>query len=122
LNGKPSYLYEDYYPPTQPYEMENVIRDLHEFAATYLVLGGRLVYWLPTIKDEYEPKDIPQHPCLELIANSEQSFGVWSRRLITLEKIREPDHDCTSLVSDHTPAHAKFRQRYFQPNMKTSSS
>jgi tRNA (guanine10-N2)-methyltransferase len=43
---------EDYYPPTCPYEMDDVVRDLHEFAAQNLVLGGRLVYWLPTITDE----------------------------------------------------------------------
>ncbi|KAI9597134.1 hypothetical protein BDF19DRAFT_470971 [Syncephalis fuscata] len=118
IDGQPAHFQEDHYPPTRPYEMDDVVKDLHEFAARYLVLGGRLVYWLPTITDEYEPKDIPQHPCLTLVANSEQSFGVWSRRLITLEKTEH--HQLTSNTADssedHTPAHAKFRKRYFQPN------
>jgi hypothetical protein len=43
---------KDYYPPTKPYEMSEVLSDLLEFAARFLVLGGRLVYWLPTVVDE----------------------------------------------------------------------
>ncbi|KAI8056218.1 hypothetical protein BDF22DRAFT_674429 [Syncephalis plumigaleata] len=120
VDGKPAHLQENYYPPTRPYEMDDVIRDLHEFAAQNLVLGGRLVYWLPTITDEYEPKDIPEHPCLTVIANSEQSFGLWSRRLITLEKTRSynfvEEEDTDNPSNEHVPAHSKFRTRYFQPN------
>lgn len=43
---------DDYYPPTKPYEMSEVLMDLLEFSARQLRLGGRLVYWLPTIVDE----------------------------------------------------------------------
>lgn len=32
--------------------MSEVLSDLLEFAARFLVLGGRLVYWLPTVVDE----------------------------------------------------------------------
>ncbi|RKP07173.1 hypothetical protein THASP1DRAFT_17456 [Thamnocephalis sphaerospora] len=118
VDGEPAHLREDYYPPTRPYEMADVVEDLHAFAAQHLVLGGRLVYWLPTIVDEYEAKDIPEHPCLRLVANSEQAFGVWSRRLITLEKVRELESETPAPPESraHTPAHAKFRTRYFQPN------
>lgn len=35
------------YPLTKPWEMSEVIENLLEFAAQYLVKGGRLVYWLP---------------------------------------------------------------------------
>ncbi|OMJ10847.1 tRNA (guanine(10)-N2)-methyltransferase [Smittium culicis] len=85
----PNHLRQDYYPPTCEYEMSNVIVDLLTLAAKVLVVGGRLVFWLPTVTDEYKDSDIPAHPSLTLIANSEQNFGSWSRRLITMEKIAE---------------------------------
>jgi hypothetical protein len=64
-----------------------MMQDLLSFAARLLVLGGRLVYWLPTTLD-YSDQDLPKHPCLRLRANSEQvlSFKL-SRRLITMEKV-----------------------------------
>ena len=40
--------------------------------AFWQVVGGRLVYWLPVIKEEYTDAQVPQHPCLALIANGEQ--------------------------------------------------
>ncbi|KAJ1967637.1 hypothetical protein IWQ62_001731 [Dispira parvispora] len=100
VDGQVNHLRTDYYPPTVPYEMSEVITDLLEFAARFLVLHGRLVYWLPTVVDEYTPQDIPEHPCLRLLANSEQPFGSWSRRLVTMEKIREWDESCIR-VSPH---------------------
>ncbi|RCH79166.1 hypothetical protein CU098_001341, partial [Rhizopus stolonifer] len=80
---------EDYYPPTKPYEMSEVLDDLLRFSAQHLVLGGRLVYWLPTVVDEYSITDLPEHPCMTLVSNSEQNFGQWSRRLITMKKIKK---------------------------------
>ncbi|KAJ2807600.1 hypothetical protein H4R20_001229 [Coemansia guatemalensis] len=117
VDGEESHRRADYYPPTIPYEMSDVISDLLEFAAEKLVVGGRLVYWLPTVADEYEPEDVPAHPALRLVANSEQPFGSWSRRLITMEKIAilsDTDHllsEQGSLARD--PAHKNFRDRYF---------
>ena len=40
-------------PNLVEYEMEHVIQDLVTFAARFLRPGGRLVYWLPTVPDEY---------------------------------------------------------------------
>ncbi|CAG8530924.1 1121_t:CDS:10 [Ambispora gerdemannii] len=88
-NELPAHERGNYYPPTKPYEMSEVLVDLLEFAARFLVVGGRLVYWLPTVVEEYTNEDIPKHPSMRLISNSEQTFGVWSRRLITMEKYRE---------------------------------
>jgi len=87
--GVPMHERHDYYPPTKPYEMSEVLMDLLEFSAYHLKLGGRLVYWLPTIVDEYSNDDVPQHPCMKLVSNSEQNFGAWSRRLITMQKVAE---------------------------------
>jgi len=99
------------YPLTVPYEMEQVLIDLIEFASKYLVIGGRLVYWLPTNSEEYNKNDIPQHPSLKLIANSEQSFGKWSRRLITMEKVKK--YEDIRLTGEGNTGHYQFRHFYF---------
>ncbi|KAJ2641362.1 hypothetical protein GGF44_002158, partial [Coemansia sp. RSA 1694] len=85
-DGVENFRRSDYLPPTIPYEMSDVIADLLAFAAEKLVVGGRLVYWLPTVAGEYDPGDLPVHPVLRVVANSEQPFGGWSRRLVTMEK------------------------------------
>jgi tRNA (guanine10-N2)-methyltransferase len=43
--------------------------------------GGRLVFFLPTINDEYQDVDIPCANGMQLIANSLQDFGKWGRRV-----------------------------------------
>ncbi|KAJ3109850.1 hypothetical protein HDU97_000080 [Phlyctochytrium planicorne] len=108
-NGEPKL------PQTVPYELHEVIIDLVSFAADILVPGGRVVYWLPTLPDEYHPSDIPSHPRLRLVANSEQFFGKWARRLITMEKIEasEPDLEWDKPEGDE-PAHSRFRNKYFR--------
>ncbi|KAJ3327357.1 hypothetical protein HDU76_011950 [Blyttiomyces sp. JEL0837] len=129
-------------PQTVPYELDEVLLDLLDFAAKFLVPGGRLVYWLPTVPDIYTEEDVPRHRRMRLVANSEQFFGKWARRLITMEKLRsdEPDIDLSGWVysnkasaaaalasaaqaeiasadsstpSSPAPAHAKFREVYF---------
>ncbi|KAJ1562578.1 hypothetical protein HK096_007529, partial [Nowakowskiella sp. JEL0078] len=117
-NGEPRY------PQTIPYEMHQVLLDLLNFSAVYLIPGGRLVYWLPTVTDEYTPDDVPIHPHLKLIANSNQCFGRWSRRLITMQKLNPGEKnldfifpvDSTNASSiTPVPAHARFRDVYFTP-------
>ncbi|KAJ3229185.1 hypothetical protein HDU78_009186 [Chytriomyces hyalinus] len=129
-------------PQTIPYELDDVLTDLLSFAAKYLTPGGRLVYWLPTVTETYDPKDVPRHKRMRMIDNCEQDFGKWARRLIVMEKLQqhEPDLDLDALlveiekgiqgvnaldeqdmrVSDDglvtlidNPAHAKFRNHYF---------
>src|SRR5690606_17168053 len=65
--GVYAHLLPDYIPPTKPYEMSEVVADLLMFAVEYLTVGGRLVYWLPTVTEEYKIEDLPTHPCMELI-------------------------------------------------------
>jgi tRNA (guanine10-N2)-methyltransferase len=72
---------------TQKYETEDVMLDLLNMAASMLVVGGRLVYLLPCLVSFNSDDELPIHPCLKLIANSEQPLSqYWSRRLITMEK------------------------------------
>jgi len=113
----------DYIPPTKPYEMSQVVADLLMFAVKNLVRGGRLVYWLPTVTEDYSIDDLPTHPCMELISNCEQAFGQWSRRLITMEKVKDWDGEAalgppTGDMNKSTTApirqgHFGFRDRYF---------
>ncbi|KAJ2579653.1 hypothetical protein GGH95_002991 [Coemansia sp. RSA 1836] len=112
-DGVENFRRSDYLPPTIPYEMSDVIADLLAFAAEKLVVGGRLVYWLPTVAGEYDPGDLPVHPVLRVVANSEQPFGGWSRRLVTMEKFDVLAEHQTLEVPEHMPAHRNFRDRYF---------
>ena len=51
----------------------DALQNLLNFAAGSLVMGGRLVYWLPTTMD-YLPEDCPTHPALEMVANCEKTL------------------------------------------------
>ncbi|XP_042323060.1 tRNA (guanine(10)-N2)-methyltransferase homolog isoform X2 [Sceloporus undulatus] len=101
------------------YHLSDILFDLLKFAAEYLVIGGRLVYWLPVYKPEYTEEIIPRHPCLKLISNCEQTLSSHtSRYLITMEKVKEfedEDHDFHILESQYLPykSHNSFRDKYF---------
>jgi tRNA (guanine10-N2)-methyltransferase len=47
-----------HYPEQKAYKLSDMFVDLLGFAARFLVLGGRLVYWIPVIKSEYVVYDI----------------------------------------------------------------
>ncbi|KAF9363199.1 hypothetical protein BGX34_004663 [Mortierella sp. NVP85] len=125
--GVYAHLLPDYIPPTKPYEMSQVVADLLMFAVKNLVRGGRLVYWLPTVTEDYSIDDLPTHPCMELISNCEQAFGQWSRRLITMEKVKDWDGEAAlgpptgdmnkSTTAPKQQGHFGFRDRYFAFNI-----
>ena len=80
-----------HYSQTVPYDVPEVLTDLINFAARSIVLGGFLVYWLPTTT-AYKESDLPKHPCFEIIGNSNQPMQMrWSRRMITMKKTLEFD-------------------------------
>eukprot|EP01130_Rhizamoeba_saxonica_P002063 TRINITY_DN11871_c0_g1_i1.p1 TRINITY_DN11871_c0_g1~~TRINITY_DN11871_c0_g1_i1.p1 ORF type:complete len:445 (-),score=103.67 TRINITY_DN11871_c0_g1_i1:119-1453(-) len=80
---------------TVPYFIQDVLTDLFDFSARMLVLGGRLVYWLPTTPG-FSDDLLPSHPCFRLVSSSEQPLSRrWGRRLVTMEKFvsyTEEDH------------------------------
>ena len=54
--------------------------------------GGRLVFFLPSSPETYSEAELPEHPALLLVANSEQVLtGRYSRRLLTMIKVAAYD-------------------------------
>ncbi|KAI0339786.1 tRNA guanosine-2'-O-methyltransferase [Trametopsis cervina] len=115
-----------YVPPMKPYELSALASDLVLYARYSLKPGGRLVFFLPTVNEEYEEIDVEAMMCegMEVIANSLQDFGSWGRRLITVRKstsgeYMSPPFDSASKEptaegsSSHIPAHKDFREKYF---------
>lgn len=77
---------QPYIPPTRPYELSALAADLVILARYLLKPGGRLVFFLPTVTDEYQEIDLDGMLCegMELVANSLQDFGAWGRRVSAL--------------------------------------
>ncbi|PVD32521.1 hypothetical protein C0Q70_07961 [Pomacea canaliculata] len=116
----PESCLKNHHPQRIRYHLSDIFRDLLDFAARYLRLNGRLVYWLPVFRPEYLDGNIPQHPCLKIIANCEQPLNTTiSRRLITMEKIMECEEHLAQSAATVDVDHYEdmsFRQRYFRPN------
>ncbi|GLB37684.1 putative RNA methylase family UPF0020 [Lyophyllum shimeji] len=113
---------QPYIPPTKPYELSHLAADLVSLARYLLKPGGRLVFFLPTVTDEYEEIDICSMLCegMEVIANSLQDFGSWGRRLVTVRRSTDREYPPPSFQQEtqqevtHIPAHKDFREKYFQ--------
>ncbi|XP_016950739.1 tRNA (guanine(10)-N2)-methyltransferase homolog [Drosophila biarmipes] len=111
-----------HYPSTSHYSLQCLYGDLLEFAAKHLRLGGRLVCWLPFHREDYNPKILPNHEYLQLVANSEQPLtGNTARRLLTYEKCSEYSSPGRSLVSatQITTLAQGFRDRYFNNDLES---
>mmetsp|Transcript_9637 Transcript_9637/g.10989 ORF Transcript_9637/g.10989 Transcript_9637/m.10989 type:complete len:540 (-) Transcript_9637:427-2046(-) len=74
---------------TKPYSVADVMADLLDMAARTLVMGGRLVYVIPSFSINFSIEDdLPQHTCLELIHCCYQSFtSELGRRIVTMKKV-----------------------------------
>jgi tRNA (guanine10-N2)-methyltransferase len=73
-----------YIPPFRPYELTHLTLDLIKLARYLLVPKGRLVFFLPTVTEEYDAIDIPVVEGMRELKwgeGSVQSFGKWSRRV-----------------------------------------
>ncbi|XP_077251479.1 tRNA modification 11 protein [Tasmannia lanceolata] len=78
----------DHIPSTAPYSLAECIHDLLNLAAKMLVMGGRLVFFYPVLREDgYGDTHFPEHPCFTLIANCEQILSFrYSRYLLTMVK------------------------------------
>lgn len=81
-------LAEPHRPQSAHYEINELLADLLNLAADALVMRGRLVMLLPA-HGALDQAALPHHPCLRLLACSEQMLteGL-SRHLLTFEKTR----------------------------------
>eukprot|EP00127_Corallochytrium_limacisporum_P006636 Clim_evm15s232 gene=Clim_evmTU15s232 len=84
---------EDHIPMTVPYHWRDILEDLLRLAVRHLVVGGRLVYFLPYDVENFNPAhDIPGHVSLRLLHTSVQKLaGQFARMLVTMEKLDEAE-------------------------------
>jgi tRNA (guanine10-N2)-methyltransferase len=64
--------------------MTDLVYDLVLFARWMLVPGGRLVFFLPTVTEDWDDLDVPIVQGMKEIkfcSGSSQDFGRWSRRV-----------------------------------------
>lgn len=74
-------------PSTAPYCLAECVHDLLDLAARMLVMGGRLVYFYPVLREDEMQDCFPEHPCFKLVASSEQILSSrYSRVLLTMVK------------------------------------
>nr|CAD7402444.1 unnamed protein product [Timema poppensis] len=100
-------------PSKVEYGLPNIYMDLLSFAARHLRVGGRLVSWVPIVREDYDEEKLPSHPCLKLVANSEQILSTYtSRRLITLEKLQEPEEQQCPITTETSTE--QFRAKFFK--------
>jgi len=80
----------DHIAQTKPYPVSDVMADLLNVAARTLVIGGRLVYVIPSMTDFDESSDLPRHECLKLVHVCYQPLSTeLGRRIVAMEKISE---------------------------------
>lgn len=79
----------DHIPSTAPYCLVECVHDLLDLAAKMLVMGGRLVYFYPVLRDEESPDPtFPEHPCFKMLSTCGQILSFrYSRVLVTMVKV-----------------------------------
>ncbi|KAK0591191.1 hypothetical protein LWI29_036708 [Acer saccharum] len=80
----------DHIPSTGAYCLSECVHDLLDVAGKMLVMGGRLVYFYPVLRedDSRGENHFPEHPCFKLVSSSEQILSSrYSRVLLTMVKI-----------------------------------
>eukprot|EP00092_Neocalanus_flemingeri_P020783 GFUD01022519.1.p1 GENE.GFUD01022519.1~~GFUD01022519.1.p1 ORF type:complete len:464 (+),score=144.27 GFUD01022519.1:285-1676(+) len=84
----PEEYLDTHVPEKVAYTLQQLVTDLLNFSARSLRVGGRLVYWLPVIRQNYRPDRVPSHPGLRLVADCEQVLSSHtSRRLLVMERV-----------------------------------
>lgn len=97
-----------HFPSLSAYKIKHLYDDLLTYSFNHLKIGGRLVCFLPCLKDSYNENMVPQHSGLKLVANSEQKLQAdASRRLLTYEKISHVGELVNSLED------IDFREQFF---------
>ena len=78
----------DHIAQTKPYPVCDVMSDLLDMAARTLVMGGRLVYVIPSFADFNPDTDLPRHDCLEIVHSCYQPLSLeLGRRIVAMKKV-----------------------------------
>ena len=106
----PEQYLENHFPEKVAYTLHQLLMDLLNFSARSLHVGGRLVYWLPVIRQNYRPDRVPAHPGLRLVADLEQVLSSHtSRRLLVMERV---EGEGLATVSKELTL---FREQFYLP-------
>uniref|UniRef100_A0A1D1YUQ8 tRNA (guanine(10)-N(2))-methyltransferase n=1 Tax=Anthurium amnicola TaxID=1678845 RepID=A0A1D1YUQ8_9ARAE len=100
----------DHIPSTAPYCLVECMHDLLDLSAKMLVMGGRLVFFYPVVRDGgFTVTQYPEHPCFTMVASCEQILSLrYSRHLLTMVK--------TSAYSDKIAELARKKHMEFKEN------
>lgn len=80
-----------HFPSKIEYGLNEIVKDLMRFSSKQLKLKGRLLFWVPVFRKDYEETHMPKHSCFKLIGNCEQVLTTFTaRRLLIFEKIKMP--------------------------------
>ncbi|KAL3843728.1 hypothetical protein ACJIZ3_001131 [Penstemon smallii] len=98
-------------PSTAPYSLVECVHDLLDRAAKMLVIGGRLVYFYPILRDDNSiDTTFPEHPCFKLVAVCEQILSFrYSRVLLTMVKVAPYTEDIELAAK---MKHLEFRENH----------
>lgn len=100
-------------PSTAPYSLVECVHDLLDLAARMLVMGGRLVYFYPVLREENSPDPtFPEHPCFESVTTCEQILSYrYSRVLVTMVKVVPYTRDIELAAS---LKHLEFKENHLK--------
>ncbi|KAJ6852608.1 tRNA (guanine(10)-N2)-methyltransferase-like protein isoform X1 [Iris pallida] len=100
----------DHIPSTAPYSLVECVHDLFDLAAKMLVMGGRLVFFYPILREDgFTDARYPEHPCFTLVASCEQILSLrYSRHLLTMVK--------TGSYSEEIAESARLKHLEFKEN------
>jgi len=69
------------------------------FSSKHLKLYGRLLFWVPVFRQDYNDAQMARHSCFKLIGNCEQVLTTFTaRRLLVYEKIKMPQVKSTYFI------------------------
>lgn len=98
-------------PSTAAYSLVECVHDLLDLAAKMLVMGGRLVYFYPVLRENDSiDTNYPEHPCFKLVAACEQILSLrYSRVLLTMVKIGPYTEE---IAESARVKHLEFRENH----------
>jgi tRNA (guanine10-N2)-methyltransferase len=75
------------YPKTVPYEMAQLVADLYDFGARFLMPKGRLMFWYPVDRNQrFDPETMmPRDPRYEFVCDCLQKCRDFDRWLVVAE-------------------------------------